>query len=350
MRLTLGTLVSGAGGGEVGAAGLHDRLELHEFDASAIGVVEVGLPLAVPTHLRPIVFRWEAVVFVEGLNGLLHVGYAEGEMVEDSEVLGAKVFGGCGGAVAHHHVLQPVVAVGDLLGDPVDGIGFHGTVPVGTEAEKVAIKVVFVCAVVDKVADVDDARADGMRGDRDDVCEAGLKELNLVAFGVLGVEPVRAVGGGVELGCSLLVGEEVDAEGGGVGGIVGDAGHAADGVVGGEGKHLDELGGAEVVAGAGGILRVGTFRGSEEVAVEVVGGRHVLRVHTHVRDAGDGWAGLLSEGGEGREDEDCGEELRGQYFHGLGHGTYTGEDSIRTPGESWQRSLVWFCVGGEGCG
>ena len=121
-------------------------------------------------------------------------------MVEDADVVGGEVFGGGGGAVADHHVLEPVVAVGDLLGDPVEGAGLHGAVPVGAEAEEVAVEVVFVGAVVDEVADVDDAGADGVGGDHDGVGVGGLEELDAVAFGVGGVEPVGAVGGGVEFG------------------------------------------------------------------------------------------------------------------------------------------------------
>ena len=113
---------------------------------------------------------------------------------------GGEVVDGRVGAVADHHVLEPVVAVGDLLRDPVEGFGLHGAVPVGTEAEELAVEVVFVGAVVDEVADVDDAGADGVGGDGDGVGAGGLEELDLVAFGVVGVEPVRAVGGGVEFG------------------------------------------------------------------------------------------------------------------------------------------------------
>ena len=110
------------------------------------------------------------------------------------------VVGGGGGAVADHHVLEPVVAVGDLLRDPVDVVGLHGAEPVGAEAEEVAVEVVFVGAAVHEVAHVDDVVADGVGGDGDGVRVAGLEELHGVAFGVLGVEPVAAVGGGVELG------------------------------------------------------------------------------------------------------------------------------------------------------
>ena len=196
------------------------------------------------------------------------------------------------------------MTVRDLLRDPVEGFGLHGAVPVGAEAEELAVEVIFVGAVVHEVAHVDDVVADGVGGDGDGVGVTGLEELHLVAFGILGVEPVRAVGGGVEFGeMSDVVRGEIAAESGGVGGGVGDAGHAADALVSREGKDFDELRGAEVVAGAGGILRVGGFGGAEDVAVEVVGGGEVVRVDAHVGDAGDGGARLLREGGERREEQ-----------------------------------------------
>ena len=61
-------------------------------------------------------------------------------------------------------------------------------------------------------------------------------------------------------------------------------------MVGGEGKDFDELRGAEVVARAGWVLRVGGLGGSEDVGVEVVGGGEIVRVDAHVGDAGDGRA------------------------------------------------------------
>ena len=295
--------MGGAGGGELGAAGFGDGLEFHELDAGAVGVVEVGLPLAVAAHLGAIVFGREAVFFVERGDGGFHVGNAEGEVVEDADVVGGEVFGGGGGAVADHHVLEPVVAVGDLLGDPVEGAGLHGAEPVGTEAEEVAVEVVFVGAIVDEVADVDDAGADGVGGDRYGVRVGGLEELDAIAFGVGGFEPGGAVGGGVEFGDVRVVGEEVVAEAGGVGGVEGDAGHAAEGMVGGEGKDFYELRGAEVVTDAGRVLRVEGLGGAEDVGVEVVRGGHVVSVDAHVGNAGDGGARWLGQGGKGGEEE-----------------------------------------------
>ena len=182
------------------------------------------------------------------------------------------------------------------------GAGLHGAVPVGTKAEELAVEVVFVGAAMHEVAHVDDVVADGVGGDG--LAAAGLEELHGVAFGVLGVEPVAAVGGGVELGeVSDVVRAEIAAESGGIGGGVGDAGHAADAVVGGEGKDFDELGGAEVVAGAGGILRVCGLGGAEDVVVEVVRGSEIVCVDAHVGDAGDGRP-LLGDGAERRKESD----------------------------------------------
>ena len=55
------------------------------------------------------------------------------------------------------HVLEPVGAVGNLEADPVDGVGFGAAVPVGTKAEDAAPEGVFVGAVGDHEAGVDDA-------------------------------------------------------------------------------------------------------------------------------------------------------------------------------------------------
>jgi hypothetical protein len=297
-----GQLVGGAGSGELGATGLHDGLEFHELDAGAIGIVEVGLPLAVFAHLRAVVSGREAVLLIEGLDGLLLVGDAEGEVVEDAELVGVHAVNGGIRAVADHHVFEPVVAVGDLERDPVDVVGLHGSEPVGTEAEDVAIEVVFGGAAMDEIADVDDSGADGFGCDGGVMSDAGLDELDFVALGVFGVEPVAAIGGGVEVGGGVnAVGVEIGEKTLGVGGVEGDAGHAAEGVVGGEGKNFYELRGAEVVESAGRILRVGGLGRAEDVGVEVVGGGEVVGVDTHVGDARDGRALLLGEGAGGGE-------------------------------------------------
>jgi hypothetical protein len=61
------------------------------------------------------------------------------------------------------HVFEPVVAVGSLLRDPVDLRVGHAAVPVGPEAENVAIELVFCGAGVDEEADVDDVMAHFIR-------------------------------------------------------------------------------------------------------------------------------------------------------------------------------------------
>jgi len=264
-------LFGGAGGGEVGAAGLHDGLELHELDAGAVGIVEVGLPFAVFAHLGAVVAGWEAVLGVEGGDGGFHVGDAEGEVVEDAEFAGVDVIERGGGAVADHHVLDPVVAVGDLLGDPVDVVGLHGAEPVGAEAEDVVEEAVFGGLVVDEEADVDDAGGDGLGAGGEGDRLARFDELNFVAFGILGLEPVALVGGGLEVGDFDAFRLEVGVEGFGFGGVEGDAGDAAEGglLVGRERQDFDELGGAEVEAVSGRILGIIGFEGTKNLAVEI---------------------------------------------------------------------------------
>ena len=127
----------------------------------------------------------------------------------------------------------------------------------------------------------------------------GLVELDEVAFGILGVEPVAAVDALLEVAdVGGLVGEEVGVQSGGVGGVVGGGGHAGRrGVLRGEGEDFDELGGGEVIAGAGGVLGIGAPGGAEDVGIESFGGGGVRGVDGHVRDAGDGGTGLGEGGG-----------------------------------------------------
>jgi hypothetical protein len=87
-------VVFGFGGmlaGEVGAAGFFGGLELHEFDASQVGVVEVELNLAVAPHLGLGAVGTLAVVGSEGLDCVAHVGDAEGEVIDAAVLLQAGI-------------------------------------------------------------------------------------------------------------------------------------------------------------------------------------------------------------------------------------------------------------------
>ena len=155
------------------------------------------------------------------------------------------------------------MAVGDLLGDPVGVVGGLGTEPIGLEAQEVFVEGVFGGSVVDYVAYVDDARADGLCFWRHRDRLAGLDQADLVPFGVLYLEPAGAFGSYVEFAyAGDLVSKEVAAEFGGVLCVVSCAGHSADAMTGGKGQDLDELSGAEVEAGSGGVQGVGGFHGA----------------------------------------------------------------------------------------
>ena len=83
------------------------------------------------------------------------------------------------------HVLDPVGAVGNLQGDPLGLIVFHPAVPVGTEAEDVAIEMIFGLAMINKKTGVDHvARNRGSRWRRGDAL-AALHELDAMAFGIV---------------------------------------------------------------------------------------------------------------------------------------------------------------------
>ena len=117
------------GGGEGRAAGLLGGRELHELDASLIGVEEVELHFAVAANLGLAAVGAFAVVAGERGDGVLHLGDAEREVIGHAGL--AQRWDGRW----VEHVLDPVGAVGDLQGNPVgDGVGV-AAVPVGAEAE-----------------------------------------------------------------------------------------------------------------------------------------------------------------------------------------------------------------------
>ena len=102
--------------GEVGAAGLFDGFEFHEFDAGIVGVVEIELPFAVAADFR--LFAGLHACFDELLLDDVDVCNAESDVVHDAE----RVFVGVGRDA--EHVFDPVGAVGDLHGDPVGWSSF----------------------------------------------------------------------------------------------------------------------------------------------------------------------------------------------------------------------------------
>src|SRR6266851_8234772 len=136
----------------VGAAGLLNGSEFHEFDAGVVGIVEVELPFAVaadlgffvaaPTVLAKLRFR--------GVN----VGDAESDVVHDAECVMVSV----GRDV--EHVFDPVSAVGDLHIHPTGFVIFPSAMPVDVEAENVFVEAIFGGAVMNDKASMDEAVAD----------------------------------------------------------------------------------------------------------------------------------------------------------------------------------------------
>src|ERR1700727_778127 len=110
-------------------AGLLRGDELHELDASLVGVVEVELDFAVAAHLTFGAVGPFAVIAGQSDDSVRHADDAEGEMIHDPGVLKRWV-----GRVVEH-VLEPVGAVGDLDADPVVDVRLWTAVPVRTDAE-----------------------------------------------------------------------------------------------------------------------------------------------------------------------------------------------------------------------
>ena len=132
--------------GVLGAAGLLDGLEFHEFDARAVGVVNVELPFAAAANFR--FFGGIPAIFNELLLGRVNVCDAEGNVVHDAKCVMIGVWRNI------DHEFDPVVTIGDLKRHPVGLIVLHAAMPVRTEAEDVFVEVLFSGAVVDDEAGV----------------------------------------------------------------------------------------------------------------------------------------------------------------------------------------------------
>ena len=176
------------------------------------------------------------------------------------------------------HVFQPIVAVRGLLAYPVHSALDHSAEPVRPEAEQVAIEGVLDGAAVHQVADVNDVVADGVGGsDRLRVLRQ-LHELHLVAFRVFDVEPAAAVGCPFPLGpAPSTTSAEIAAQRLSIVGVPCGVVQAVDARVRGQGQHLNELRGAERIAHAFGVLRIGLLYRADDLPVEVIGGRRDSR-------------------------------------------------------------------------
>lgn len=286
--------------GEGGAAGILCRDELHELDAGLIGVVEIELDLSVAAHLGFSAVGAFAVVAGQGGDGVVHVGDAEGEVVHDTGLMERWV-----GAVVEH-VLEPVGAVGDLEADPVvDAVVFGAAVPVGTEAEDLLPEGVFLGAVGDEEAYVDDACTDGVGrwgrgGNR--FFRVALDEDDEVAFWVADAElAVLKWEGGLD-----VVGFEVALELGCVSRGEGHGGQANVGLRRRRGEELDPL---RVVDRVEPHLVDFFALEAESVAVELLRRCRIGGVEAGEGNSCDGWALLGQRGNRekaGEQEGSCG--------------------------------------------
>jgi hypothetical protein len=145
------------GAGELRAAGSLRGLEFHEFNAGLVCVVDVKLPFAIASDFR----------FFAGFDSGFHdlgfesvdVRNAERDVIHNAE--GAFVSVRCD----VEHILDPLVALGDLHSHPVVFVVRHAAVPVGAEAEFIDVEAVCGLAIVHDEAGMDDAnRVRGIRG------------------------------------------------------------------------------------------------------------------------------------------------------------------------------------------
>ncbi len=133
-------------------------LELHEFDAGVVGIVEIELPFAVAADFG--LLAAGPTVFAKLRFRGVDVWDAEGDVVHDAECVMIRV----GWDI--EHVFDPVGAIRNLHVNPVRFVVFHSAVPIDMEAEDVFVKVIFGRAIVNNKAGVDDPGADQRRRQR----------------------------------------------------------------------------------------------------------------------------------------------------------------------------------------
>src|SRR5579864_5244318 len=193
---------AGMGRGEVAAAGLLGGLELHKIYARQVRIEDIQLPLAVASHLRMfIAMLFPAVRFQNRLR-LLHIGNTVGDVIHDSGESKVRMSG------LIQHVLQPVGAIGNLQRNPVGLVVLHAAVPVGTEAQNLAIEMVGGGAVVNEKAGVDHAPRDRIRFCRHALILRPLHEFDVVALRIVHDKAEAVVGTALNLaGLEPLLGE-----------------------------------------------------------------------------------------------------------------------------------------------
>src|SRR5579872_7089374 len=203
------------------------------------------------------------------------------------------------------HVLEPVRAIGDLQRNPIGLVVFHASVPVGAEAENLAIEVIFGVAVIDEKAGVNHVARNGIGLSGSLVAFSALDELDAASFGIIQTESETVVGAAFDLaGLDSLL-REVTAQRSNVVGGEGNVINAIGGLGVGGGAVSDPLLARHVADGLPRLDRIGRDE-TENVGVEVLHAVGRGRVEANVIDARNaGTSGLRLR--EGREWE-CGTE------------------------------------------
>lgn len=131
-----------------------DGLELHEFDAGAVGVVEGQLEFAVDAEDLGVLAG--SRLPTASFETLLQIGDADDS---GGDMVGAAEFGAGGLGWIVEHVFDPIGAVGHLHHDPIGaGVGV-AALPVEVEAEEVFVEAVHGSAIANDISGVDDVGA-----------------------------------------------------------------------------------------------------------------------------------------------------------------------------------------------
>jgi hypothetical protein len=300
----------GVGRGVGIATRILSRSGLHEFNAAPVGIKNIELPFAIAADFGFVVGEFgigRETVFVELLEGFLHVGDAETEVILHAEFLMI----GVGRDVQHK--FDPVVAVGHLDFEPVDVGVFFGSAgrkilkaafPVEAEAELVHIKVAHGREILDDETGVEDAKAHlSRRGGRRVGCFFDLDEDDVVSLGILRFDDSAAVRGGLDIGHGDALGFQVIAHSGD---IVSAEGNFIEPGTWGAGVRVGQLDVLVAVHDETGILNAGAAVAAggeaEDFGVGFGGLLEIARFDADIGDAVDFWT--LRRLGT----EECGEE------------------------------------------
>src|SRR5271165_3639765 len=124
------------------------RFRLHQLRPGQVRAIQIELPFAVPSNLRPLVdFHAPPEQY---LIGCLDAGHAERHVMHHTKLLRRRI-------IDVQHILQPIGALRDAHVHPVDPVVLHPTVPDILEPENVPVEVVGHAAVGYGNSDVNNA-------------------------------------------------------------------------------------------------------------------------------------------------------------------------------------------------